>query len=266
MPRYVWIVASALAALVVALFACLSFWLDTRDFETVKQQLREARTQTGTNDAVIAGLREQLSEAEARIDELQNAKEEAGRSRRNLEAEMRAALESRDVTISQLQGRLTVNILDRVLFDSGEAELKADGEAVLRKVAGVLALHTNLAIHVVGHTDNVPIRAEARIRFPSNWELSTARALAAVRFLTERAGVNPRRVGAVGFGEFRPIADNGTVEGRARNRRIEITVLPDEWASAEPGSIATTNRASVMAPAPDSGGMNVVPDGVPAAK
>ena len=75
----------------------------------------------------------------------------------------------------------------------------------------------------------MPIRS----RFASNWELSTARALTAVHFLTEKAGVDPRRVGAVGYGEYRPIADNSTPEGRARNRRIAITILPDELAGAD---------------------------------
>jgi chemotaxis protein MotB len=120
-----------------------------------------------------------------------------------------------------------------VLFDSGEADLKPAGAAVLRKVATILAAHPNLKIHVIGHTDNVPIRANARSRFASNWELSTARATAAVRFLTELAGVDPRRLGAVGYGEFRPVADNATPEGRARNRRIAITILSEELAGAD---------------------------------
>ena len=120
---------------------------------------------------------------------------------------MRAQLDSRDVAISELQGKLTVTILDQIMFDSGEAEVKPAGQAMIAKNrGGFLAQHPALKIHVIGHTDNVPIRANARSRFASNWELSTARALAAVRFLTEEtAGVlDPRRVGAVGYGEFRP--------------------------------------------------------------
>ena len=160
---------------------------------------------------------------------------------------MRSALESKDVTISRLQGKLTVNILDRILFDSGEADLKPAGAAVLRKVAGILASHPELKIHVIGHTDNVPIKAAARHRFPSNWELSTARATAAVRFLTENAGVDPRRLGAVGYGEFRPVADNTTAEGRARNRRIAITILSDELAAAD--TVAPSTPKSPVLPA-----------------
>ena len=86
---------------------------------------------------------------------------------------------------------------------------------------------------MIGHTDNVPIRASARGRFPSNWELSTARATAAVRFLGEKAGVDPRRLGAVGYGEFHPIADNATPDGRAKNRRIALVVLSEELVGAD---------------------------------
>jgi chemotaxis protein MotB len=144
-----------------------------------------------------------------------------------------------------------VNILDRVLFDSGEADLKSDGAAVLRKVAGILDQHTNLQIHVVGHTDNVPIRPGARNRFASNWELSTTRATAAVRFLVEKAGVDPRRLGALGYGEFRPVADNSTAEGRAKNRRIAITILSDEMAGSDASSAVALGISTnaVRAPA-----------------
>ena len=178
--------------------------------------------------------------------DLEKEKDQTVQSAKGLEDEMRNDLASKDVTISKLQGKLTVNILDRVMFDSGEADLKPDGQAVMLKIAAFLAQHPELKIHVIGHTDNVPIRGNARLRFPTNWELSTARALAAVRFLTERAGVDPRRLGAVGYGEYRPVADNSTPEGRARNRRIAITILPDELAVAD---TAETNAPAATPPA-----------------
>ena len=181
----------------------------------------------------VTELREKLSSNQSRIADLEKEKETVVQTHKGLEEEMRAALESKDVTISQLQGKLTVNILDRILFDSGEAVLQSAGEAVLLKIAAILEQHPTLNIHVIGHTDNVPIRASSRSRFTSNWELSTARALAAVRFLTEKAGVDPRRLGAVGYGEFRPIADNSTAEGRGKNRRIAITILADELVGAD---------------------------------
>jgi chemotaxis protein MotB len=248
MPKETWIIGSVLT--VALLLALLGFNSCERkqEVERVRAELEQLRAASAQDKAAAAALKEKLAQSDAHIAELQKENEKATQSHRSLEDQMRAALESKDVTISQLQGKLTVNILDRVLFDSGEAELKPDGESVLRKVAAVLGQHPNVKLHVIGHTDNVPIRAGARNRFPSNWELSTARASAAVRFLSEKAGVDPRRLGVVGYGEFRPVADNATAEGRARNRRIAITILSEELAGADVVPAAHTNSLP-LAPA-----------------
>jgi len=218
-----WWTAGILAALLVA---SLLLWATAvgklRGLESLQAKLDDA-------NASLAGALNENQKGRDQVADLEKDKADAAQMAKGLEDEMRSDLESKDVTISKLQGKLTVNILDRVMFDSGEAILKPDGEAVMRKIAALLAEHPTLKIHVIGHTDNVPIRD----RFASNWELSAARALAAVHFLTEQAGVDPRRVGAVGYGEYRPIADNSTPEGRAKNRRIAITILPDELAGAD---------------------------------
>ena len=210
------------------------------DVDHANAGLSNALAQIQTDNGKIAGLQSQVAA-------LEKDKEMAGQMAKGLEDEMRSDLESKDVTISNLQGKLTVNILDRVMFDSGEAVVRPDGESVLRKIAQILAGHPELKIHVIGHTDNVPIHTT---RIASNWELSAARALAAVHFLTEKAGVDPRRVGAIGYGEYRPIADNSTPEGRARNRRIAITILPDELAGADTVPTAKTNALVVPQPVP----------------
>jgi chemotaxis protein MotB len=245
MPKETWIIAGALTvALLVGLLA-FSSCEKKRAADQAQTELAEARAATVKSQTEAADLKSKLADALARVEDLQKEKENVVQTHKSLEDEMRAALESKDVTISQLQGKLTVNILDRVLFDSGEAELKTDGASVLRKVAAVLAQHPNLKIHVIGHTDNIPIRPGARGRYASNWELSTARALAAVRFLTEKAGVEPSRLGAVGYGEFRPVADNATPEGRARNRRIAITILSEELVGSD-----AVIKAAVATPTP----------------
>ena len=237
MPKRPLIISSILSALVVIGLLSLSAWRNANLVEEAQAALNEARAATEKTTLQTDQLKAALTNAQARINDLQQAlqqeKQVATQTQQSLEQEMRAALESKDVTISQLQGKLTVNILDRVLFDSGEAQLRTEGQSVLQKVADVLAQHGQLKIHVIGHTDNVPIRASAWSRYPSNWELSTARATAAVRFLTEKAGVEPRRVGVVGYGEYRPMADNSTPEGRAKNRRIAITVLSEELVGAD---------------------------------
>lgn len=240
MPKETWIAAIILTIIVIVGLAILTSGQHNEELDRAKAELVEARGAATKSQAEIESLNAKLAEAHTQIEDLQKEHDAAVQMHKSLEDEMRAALESKDVTISQLQGKLTVNILDRVLFDSGEAELKPDGAVVLRKVADILAQHPNLKVHVIGHTDNIPIRASARSRFASNWELSAARAIAAVRFLTESAGVDPRRLGALGYGEFRPVADNSTVEGRARNRRIAITILSEELAGADTAPAVTT--------------------------
>jgi chemotaxis protein MotB len=228
--RLGWIVAGILAVVVIAL---LLLWATAvgkeRALESLQSKLDDANANLASAIDENQKDKDQINDLQSQVADLQKDKDEAAQTSKALEDEMRSDLQSQDVTISNLQGKLTVSILDRVLFDSGEAILKPDGESVLRKVAAILAEHPELKIHVIGHTDNVPVHT----RFASNWELSAARALAAVHFLTEQANVDPRRVGAVGYGEYRPIADNSTPEGRAKNRRIAIVILPDELTGAD---------------------------------
>ncbi len=206
------------------------------------QQFRKNQSLEKENKQLLETANEITSRANqltTDLESLQRDKEEAARNQLSMESEMREAMQSKDVTISQLQGRLTVNILDRILFDSGEATVKPEGEKVLQQIATVLAQFPKRQINVVGHTDNVPIRAGSRGQYPTNWELSTARATAALRLLSEKAGVDPRRMAAVGYGEFHPLADNSTVEGRAKNRRIALVVLPEEFVSTDVPMIIT---------------------------
>jgi chemotaxis protein MotB len=240
-----WLVAGVLAVLLIA---ALLLWEiavgKINGLKLLQSKLDEANTSLAGALDENQKDQDQIAGLQSQVADLEKEKADAAQLAKGLEDEMRNDLESKDVTISNLQGKLTVNILDRVLFDSGEAVLKPDGESVMRKIAALLAAHPELKIHVIGHTDNVPIRS----RFASNWELSTARALAAVHFLTEQAGVDPRRVGAVGYGEFRPVADNATPEGRAKNRRIAITILPDELAGADTVPTAKPGATSVVKP------------------
>ena len=250
MSKQTWMIAGALTLTLLVAALGFSYYAKYRELEQVNAELARVRATLAQSQGEAIDLNQKLTESQNRIENLQKEEETAVHSQKDLESEMRASLESKDVAISQLQGKLTVNILDRILFDSGEADLKPDGADVLRKVATILASHPTLKIHVVGHTDDVPIRPAARKRFPSNWELSTARATSAVRFLTEQAGVDPRRLGAVGYGQFRPIADNATAEGRSRNRRIAITILSDEMVGADTVPTAVVSVPPTPPPAP----------------
>lgn len=117
---------------------------------------------------------------------------------------------------------LVVRLAERVLFDLGKADLRSDARQVLDVLAGVLARVPN-PVRVEGHTDNLPIRTE---RFPSNWELSTARATTVVRYFVEQHRLDPRRFAAVGYGEYHPLVPNTSDANRQKNRRVEVVILP----------------------------------------
>lgn len=242
MPKQTWYIASFLSAIFIAVVIYLS--LPAKG--PTPEEAQKAQQATDDLKAEVEQLKTELAQTQAQLAALQEEKKEAVQAKSKLEHEMRTALESKDITISELQGKLEVNILDRVLFDTGKAEMKAEGADVLLRIANILTNHPNRLIHIIGHTDNIPIRASAGARYPTNWELSTARALAAVRYLVEKAGVDPHRLAAVGYGEYHPIADNSTEEGRARNRRIALVVLPEVYSPDQ-----ELNQGKALAPKPD---------------
>ena len=252
MPKQTWYIAAILSLLAVLAFVGLTSWQRSAELEKTLAEMARTRTLAEQAAQQFQSANQKLAEKEALVAQLEQERQESAKAQKGLEDQMRASLQSKDITISQLQGKLTVNILDRILFDSGEVLLKPEGEQILVKIAGVLSQFPNRQIHVVGHTDDVPLSANLRQRFPSNWELSTARATAAVRFLEEKASVDPRRIGAVGYGEFHPLAPNTTAEGRALNRRIALVVLPEELAGADipPSAGSAKPKPALETPAP----------------
>jgi chemotaxis protein MotB len=173
--------------------------------------------------AELATAKEDLSkEVEAKSGELAELKGTYDK----LEDKMKDEIAKGDISLSQDGGRLRVGLVDKILFDSGEAAISKRGEEVLARVGAVLAAIDDKQIQVSGHTDRTPISDKLVGQFPSNWELSTARAINVVRFLSEKATVPPQRLVASGYGEYHPIANNKTAAGRARNRRIEILLTP----------------------------------------
>ncbi|MCB1740344.1 MAG: OmpA family protein [Gammaproteobacteria bacterium] len=136
---------------------------------------------------------------------------------------LRQELASKDVEIERLKDSLALRMLDRILFESGSAAILPEGRAVLDKIAAVLKQADDY-VRVAGHTDNVPIGPVLQRTYPSNWELSAARAASVLRYLQERHGLPPTRLELAGFSMYRPVADNQSEEGRQRNRRVEITL------------------------------------------
>lgn len=132
--------------------------------------------------------------------------------------------------VKQYQNMLSVDLAEQIFFDSGRATLKPGGKDVLKKVGDALKGYQNKIIRVVGYTDNVPVAKSLQGTYPTNWELSVARATNVVRFLQD-AGVPPERLVASGRGEYDPVASNDTPEGRQKNRRIEIMLIDQSLAN-----------------------------------
>jgi chemotaxis protein MotB len=186
---------------------------------------KSAADMTKNRDDVARALA--ATQADSAAVEKANAAEldQAKKNDAALTAQLQNEIMAGEVTITQLQGKLTVSMVDRILFDSGSAGVKQSGQKILAQIAGALNDLTNKNILIEGYTDNEPIGADLRDKYSTNWELSTARATAVARFLQDSAGVDPHRLEAAGFGEFRPVASNDTPEGRTKNRRIDIVLV-----------------------------------------
>ncbi len=128
-----------------------------------------------------------------------------------------------ELTVNMRDGKVYVSMSDKLLFKSGSIEIESKGKSALEKLANVLNKNSDVSIAIEGHTDNVPIKTAV---YADNWDLSAARATNVVRLLTTAYKMDPHRLTASGKGEFFPIADNATVEGKAKNRRTEIVLSP----------------------------------------
>lgn len=146
---------------------------------------------------------------------------------KDLLQEMKEEVAKGEITITELKGKLTMDVVDKILFASGEAKVKKEGLAVLKRVVDILKDVKDKNIRIEGHTDNVPIASGLAKIYPTNWELSAARALNVAKYLQEQ-GINPKLISATAYGEYQPLADNSTPEGRAKNRRIAIILLPKD--------------------------------------
>jgi chemotaxis protein MotB len=191
------------------------------DLTVCNNQLQQCRDQivslTDRRDQLVKHLEEcQLSAAEVISDK------EAARLR---EAELRVLLQKeladKNVEIEFLKGRLTIRMLNRIMFNSGSADILPIGKNTLDKVVQAL-VHTKDKIRVVGHTDNVRIGMKLSAKYPSNWELSAARASSVVRYFEGQHQILPTRMEAVGLSEYHPLETNDSDDNRQRNRRVEI--------------------------------------------
>jgi chemotaxis protein MotB len=193
------------------------------DLRAEKRAQEAIRRELSARDERVARLQQQLREekslGEAELEEVKSIYD-------SLVSELKGRLQDKEMTIREFKERLTISFVDRVLFDFGQATITPKGRVVLEKVGEILTKTGGMRIRVVGHTDNVPIAREFRDRYPSNWDLSSARAASVVRYLQTKGGLDPKDLEAVGRSFYEPVATNDTEEGRGQNRRVEVIIAP----------------------------------------
>ncbi len=174
----------------------------------------------------LSACTDELAAAKAEVKRLQAIADLADKrvkAYRDLAKRLQDAFGADGLEIFLRNGRLIVQLPNRILFDLGEAKVKPEGVEALKKLASVLSTVPERQFLIAGHTDNVPVKPTAR--YESNWELSTLRGLAVVKVLGANK-VSPTQMGAAGYGEFMPEASNDTEDGRLQNRRTEIIIMP----------------------------------------
>ncbi len=183
--------------------------------ETEVRALKSALIKTGKNPAqVLQALAETASVSVAQAPDL---------SLKDLEESLgkKLNLKGQQITVSQDYRGIVISFQERIFFQPGKAVLSRRAEQTLDKLASIL-IQIHRPIRVEGHTDNTPIKTSL---YPSNWELSTARATVIVRNLIERHRFDPRLLSAAGYAQYEPLDDNSTIEGKQKNRRVDIVLL-----------------------------------------
>jgi chemotaxis protein MotB len=234
------------------------YWLH-QGRQHARQDAATATQRAQAAEGEKAELVQKVEKLEAERTELATAKEELSKDVQaktgelaqlkgtydGLQEKMKDEIAKGDIRLSQSGGKLRVDLVDKILFDSGEAVISKRGEGVLARVGGVLAAMDDKQIQVSGHTDSNPISEKLASQFPTNWELSVSRAINVVRFLEEKANVPAKNLIASGYGQHHPVASNKSAAGRARNRRIEILLTP----SLAPKAIAKSKLKEAEAEA-----------------
>ena len=183
----------------------------------------EKRQKIADLEAENTKLKENVAQLQTKSQEV----EKASNTYKELLQEMKGEISQGQVTITELKGKLTMDVVDKILFASGESKVKKEGLEVLSRVVEILKNVKDKNIRIEGHTDNVQITSRLAKVYPTNWELSAARAINVTKYLQQQ-GIDPKILSSTAFGEFQPLADNNTPEGKAKNRRIAIILLPKD--------------------------------------
>jgi chemotaxis protein MotB len=250
-----WLVTLLLAAAsgVAGFYAYEHYRLTNEENDVLRAQILDSTNRAAGAEERLLAVTAELSRARGEFAAQSSIAVTKTREVQSLEARLREALDKVGEVTSNNQ-EISLQLVDKVLFRVGDAELTEKGKQVLEKLGALLKEVPDRQIWVQGHTDDTPIRASGDL-FASNWELSSARALTVVHYLESTSGVDPRRLAAVAFGEYRPVSK----AKRERNRRIEIVLYPPSLpVSREPAKL-DSEREAMVTPDPGSAARSAPP-------
>ena len=181
----------------------------------------------GDQKSMIEDLQGELEKERTVVEQKDKKISDLEKTRQEIENSLKEQIAQKNIKIEEIEGKLKVTFVDKILFDSGSVKIKPKGREVLLTLADSFKGNKGQSIVVEGHTDDVQIGSALQDRFPTNWELSAARATSVVRFLQEKGTIEPERLTASGFSFYKPVDTNETDEGRKQNRRIEIILIPE---------------------------------------
>jgi len=185
-------------------------------------ELKKLRQENQQLNEQLSGLRQENVDLQSRATQYESEINRLENSRRELEEKLRGT----GATVRIKNGAVAVSLPGSILFDSGQATLRPQSKATLKKLASILK--TSAAgepVRIEGHTDNDPIQKQKN-KYKSNWELSAARAAAVLHYMVDECGISPTRVYVAGFGQYQPVGSNKTKDGKAKNRRVEFVIVP----------------------------------------
>jgi chemotaxis protein MotB len=197
--------------------------LKTDHRETIEALNNRLDHEIQSNKLVVERLLTEIEKLEAVTAEQEKAMKELSTQADQLEQQLKEEIEKGEIRLKRYKTKTIINIDNSILFDSGKTTVKEGVKKSLSKIAEALNNFPENNIQIEGHTDDVPIHTP---KFPSNWELSAARALSVLRFFVDKTDMDPRKLSAVGYGEYHPLVPNDTPENKRLNRRVDIVILP----------------------------------------
>jgi chemotaxis protein MotB len=186
---------------------------------SLEDEITKGKSEIERLQLLLSNIKGEKVVAETKIAQLKTTYE-------NLVSDLKKQIENQEVTIKTFEEKISVTFVDRILFEFGKAKISPKGKKILAKIGNTLKNVQGKQIRVVGHTDDVPISPGFHYKFPTNWELSAARAASVVNYLQNEQGIDPTNLEAVGRSFYAPIASNETSKGRAQNRRVNIIIAP----------------------------------------